>query len=90
MAGVTTVRHIARTTSSFSHSTSEPETQRPLITPQEVLTLDEDAALVLPTGMPAVLARKIKYYTDPFFMRRRLAPPAASDRIRGTDDGTGT
>ena len=55
---------------------SEQETPRPLLTAGEVLQLPADDALVLVSGMPPIRARKLKYYTDRNFLRRRLPAPA--------------
>jgi type IV secretion system protein VirD4 len=61
---------------------SEQETSRPLLTPDEVMRLPEDAALIFVAGQPAIYGRKIRYYADPEFTERaRMHPPARSDRI---------
>jgi type IV secretion system protein VirD4 len=61
---------------------SEQETSRPLLTPDEVMRLPEDSALVFVAGHPAIYARKIRYYGDPEFRRRAaVAAPTESDRI---------
>src|SRR5262245_54861212 len=61
---------------------SEQETSRPLLTPDEVMRLPDDSALVFVAGHPAIYARKIRYYSDPEFGRRAAVPaPAASDRL---------
>ena len=55
------------------HSTvmvNAQETERPLLTPDEVRRLPEDDALVLVAGQPPVYAKKIKYYRDPVFSER--------------------
>ena len=61
---------------------SEQETPRPLLTPDEVMRLPDDSALVFVAGHPAIYARKIRYYSDPAFRSRAaVAAPAASDRL---------
>jgi len=61
---------------------SEQETSRPLLTPDEVMRLPDDAALVFVAGHPAIYSRKIRYYEDPDFRARAsIAAPAQSDRL---------
>lgn len=61
---------------------SEQETSRPLLTPDEVMRLPEDAALIFVAGQPTIYGRKIRYYVDPVFSERAKIPaPAVSDRI---------
>jgi type IV secretion system protein VirD4 len=81
MTGETTVRHAHRTVSSSGASISEPEVARPLITADEVMRLSANEALIFTSGRPAIRARKLRYYNDPFFMRRATIPPPQSDRI---------
>jgi type IV secretion system protein VirD4 len=81
MTGETTVRHAHRTVSSSGASISEPEVARPLITPDEVMRLGGNEALIFTSGRPAIRARKLRYYNDPFFKHRATIPPPPSDRI---------
>src|SRR6266436_1932832 len=61
---------------------SEQETSRPLLTPDEVMRLPDDSALVFVAGHPAIYARKIRYYQDPEFRTRSALPaPKESDRL---------
>jgi type IV secretion system protein VirD4 len=61
---------------------SEQETSRPLLTPDEVMRLPEDAALIFVAGQPAIYGQKIRYYRDPIFSERgKVPPPARSDRL---------
>ena len=61
---------------------SEQETSRPLLTPDEVMRLPDDAALVFVAGHPPIYARKIRYYEDPTFTARAaVTAPAESDRL---------
>ncbi len=55
---------------------SRQETARPLLTPGEVMQLPPDDAVVMVAGLPPVRARKIRYYDDPNFAKRVIAPPA--------------
>jgi type IV secretion system protein VirD4 len=61
---------------------SEQETSRPLLTPDEVMRLPDDASLVFVAGHPAIYSRKIRYYEDPEFRARASIPaPSQSDRL---------
>jgi type IV secretion system protein VirD4 len=61
---------------------SEQETSRPLLTPDEVMRLPDDAALVFVAGHPPIYSRKIRYYEDPEFgTRAAIAAPSQSDRL---------
>jgi len=70
---------------------SEGESQRPLLTPDEVMRLphgkDEDPhdpgdALIFVSGFPPIHGKKIRYYHDAEFRRRAAVPaPVTSDRI---------
>ena len=52
------------------------------LTPDEVMRLPEDSALVFVAGHPAIYARKIRYYADPeFCSRAAVLAPSESDRI---------
>ena len=72
---------------------SRQETARPLLTPGEVMQLPADDAIALIAGAPPIRAKKLKYYSDDNFTRRRLAPPELSKdgsyvdvpRVRGDD-----
>jgi type IV secretory pathway TraG/TraD family ATPase VirD4 len=61
---------------------SEQETSRPLLTPDEVMRLPDDSALVFVAGHPAIYPRKILYNADTEFLdRSSVAPPNESDRL---------
>jgi type IV secretion system protein VirD4 len=61
---------------------SEQETQRPLLTPDEVMRLPDDAALIFVAGQPPIYGRRIRYYEDPIFAARAsIQPPTSSDRL---------
>jgi type IV secretion system protein VirD4 len=69
---------------------SEGDSQRPLLTPDEVLRLapggddprDPGDVLVFMSGAPPIKAKKSRYYYDAEFLRRAsIPPPSASDRI---------
>jgi type IV secretion system protein VirD4 len=48
---------------------------RPLLTPDEVLQLPPDEALILRAGAPPIRAQKLRHYQDPRFKDRVLPPP---------------
>ena len=59
-----------------AHATTSPtEIRRPLLTPDEVLRLGEDDALVFAIGSRPIFARRFRYYQDREFRRRSLLPP---------------
>ena len=61
---------------------SEQETSRPLLTPDEVMRLPKDAALIFVAGSAPVYGRKLRYYQDPVFSERaKIPPPPQSDRL---------
>src|SRR2546429_1994788 len=61
---------------------SEQETARPLLTPDEVMRLPDDSALVFVAGHPAIYAREIRYYEDSAFRdRSEVRAPTESDRL---------
>jgi type IV secretion system protein VirD4 len=83
--GMTTVKvHThSRPTLDFSgekggrrRSVSTSEQRRPLLLPQEVKELGGDRAVIFYEGIRPILARKNRYYQDPFFRKRLFAPPA--------------
>ena len=75
MAGETTVRHSHRTVSASGASTSEPEIEAPMMTPDEVMRMSEDEALIFTRGHPAIRATKIRYFNQPLFIERAKTPP---------------
>src|SRR2546427_10918778 len=61
---------------------SEQETSRPLLTPDEVMRLPEEAALIFVAGHPPIYGRKIRYYRDPVLSERaKIPPPPHSGRL---------
>jgi len=61
---------------------SEQESHRLLLTPDEVMRLPEDAALVFVSNARPILGQKLRYYRDPDFAgRARVPAPAMSDRL---------
>ena len=88
MAGTRTVRRESRTISRsrtapwHSHlTTSEQESPRPLVTPDEVMRLPEEDTLIFAGGKP-IRGVKTPYFEDLEFSRRAAIPPVAtSDRI---------
>jgi type IV secretion system protein VirD4 len=95
MAGTMTVHRRRRMYSGHRLSpwlphvmTSEEESQRPLLTPDEALRLPEDVTLVFCSGHRPIYAEKLRYYADPCFRERsRIPAPKQSDRI---PNGAGT
>lgn len=89
MAGLATVRKGRRMYSGnrlapwLSHvMESEEEMQRPLITPDEVMRLPEENALVFVAGERPIWAMKGRYFEDPRLERRtRLRPPSRCEPI---------
>jgi type IV secretion system protein VirD4 len=56
---------------------SVSDTERPLLTPDEVRRLPPDDALVFVAGHAPIYGKKIKYYEDAVFSERaKIAPPA--------------
>ncbi len=88
MAGTRTVRRQRHTYTGNRLSpwlghvmASEQESQRPLISPDEVTRLPEDATLVFAGGKP-IQGTKTPYFKDVEFRRRALIPPPQqSDRL---------
>jgi type IV secretion system protein VirD4 len=65
-------------------SESEQEHGRPLLTPDEILRLPYEDALLLVGGVAPYRGRKLMYYLDPRFRERtKLAPPDSPRRQRG-------
>lgn len=98
MVGTMTVHREARTYTGdrlkpvlMRVTASEQETSRPLLTPDEVMRLPAEDALVFVAGHPPIYGRKIRYYRDPVFSARAaIPPPPASDRLpQGASPWTG-
>jgi len=89
MAGTMTVHREARTYTGSRLSpvllhvmASEQELRRPLLTPDEVMRLPDDAALIFVAGRPPIYGQRIRYYEDPVFAdRASIPPPSGSDRL---------
>ena len=89
MVGIMTVQREARTYSGSRLNpvlmhvmASEQELRRPLLTPDEVMRLPDDAALIFVAGRPPIYGRRIRYYEDPIFADRASIPaPVVSDRL---------
>ena len=74
MAGETTVRHSHRTVTESGASTSEPEIARSMMTPDEVMRMSEDEALIFTSGHPAIRATKLRYFRQPLFIAASQDP----------------
>jgi type IV secretion system protein VirD4 len=61
-------------------STSTSEFGRELMTPDEVRKMDQDKELVLVAGCKPIMGRKLRYYLEPFFMKRIRPEPLISDK----------
>jgi type IV secretion system protein VirD4 len=66
---------------------SVSEQKRALLLPQEVKELGRDNELVLYEGLRPILAKKNRYYQDPFFKKRLFPPPARA--VTGPRSGGG-
>ncbi|MEO8924203.1 MAG: type IV secretory system conjugative DNA transfer family protein, partial [Caldimonas sp.] len=58
-----------------SHSTNTSDQRRALLMPQEFKELGTEKEVILVENVKPILADKIRYYSDPLFMSRLLAPP---------------
>lgn len=58
---------------------SQQETQRPLMTPGEVMQMNPGDALVMIASMPPIRAKKLRYYNDRNFIARIGALPVPED-----------
>ncbi|WP_292894577.1 conjugal transfer protein TraG [Nitratireductor sp.] len=69
---------------------SRQETARPLLTPGEIMQLPPDDEVVLVSGAPPIRAKKARYYSDPQFKQRIVAPPKpkSSNGEAGIDSDT--
>jgi type IV secretion system protein VirD4 len=82
MVGNKTVEQISKNAPKFfdlnpgSRSLHISETQRALLLPQEVISLDRDMQILLIEASPPIKSKKIKYYKDSFFTKRLLPPIA--------------
>lgn len=54
---------------------SRQETARPLLTPGEVMQLPVDDELVMVAGVPPIRAKKLRYFEDVNFIKRRVDAP---------------
>jgi type IV secretion system protein VirD4 len=82
MIGDTTVRIGHTTASTRNISTSESESRRALMTPDEVRRLPVDEALIFTRGRHPIRAKLLLYFQEPYFRRlTEISAPAKSDRI---------
>src|SRR5271170_2304586 len=56
-------------------SVSVSEEERALLLPQEVKELGKDREIIFYEGVRPILARKNRYYRDPYFRKRLFPPP---------------
>jgi type IV secretion system protein VirD4 len=59
-------------------SVSVSEEERALLLPQEVKELGKDREIIFYEGVRPILARKNRYYRDPYFRKRLFAPPKSA------------
>lgn len=75
--------------SMYLQNTSESlhETKRQLMTPDELMRLDNNAAIIMKNGHAPIYGHKIYYYKDPVFQARaNIPPPTQSDKLSVTHD----
>ncbi len=60
---------------------SRQETQRPLLTPGEIMQLSADEEIIMVSGAPPIRARKLRYYKDKNFTERLLKEAPVADQI---------
>jgi type IV secretion system protein VirD4 len=66
---------------------SRSETARPLLTPGEIMQLAPTDEIVMVAGTPPIRAKKARYYEDPRFKDRIMAPPPLTRPAQpGADD----
>jgi type IV secretion system protein VirD4 len=71
-------------------SVSTSEQKRPLLLPQEVKELGKDREVIFCEGLRPILARKNRYYQDPFFRKRLFPPPARATPVPRCPEGPPT
>ncbi|MEB0059317.1 type IV secretory system conjugative DNA transfer family protein [Variovorax sp. LG9.2] len=71
--------------SSSSDTATEGLIARPLMLPQELLSMDKKKALIVRAGIPVIQADKIIYYTDPYFLERFRSVPMKTVRLNGAE-----
>jgi type IV secretion system protein VirD4 len=89
LLGATTLRHQHTNYSGkrFNYllnnmSINEQEIKRPLLTPDELMRLPQDVALIFKNGIAPIYGKKIYYYLDALFDQcSRIAVPERSDVI---------
>jgi type IV secretion system protein VirD4 len=60
----------------------EHDIKRPLLTPDELMQLPQDVALIFKNGIAPIYGRKIYYYQDRIFQEQSSLPhPVFSDRF---------
>lgn len=66
---------------------SRQETQRALMTPGEVMQMPVDKEVVMISGMPPILAKKLRYFKDRNFLDRVIEPmPVCGVFLDGQSD----
>lgn len=67
---------------SSSNETEAPHA-RPIMLPQEIMSMDKGNELIVRAGIPVIKAEKILYFKDPSFLERFTAVPMKEVRING-------
>lgn len=65
---------------------AEHESQRLLLTPDEVMRLEDDKSLIFVSGLAPIKSQKIRFYSDPKFKDLVKAVPKKSDRLDTSGD----
>ncbi|MCA9408678.1 MAG: type IV secretory system conjugative DNA transfer family protein, partial [Candidatus Omnitrophica bacterium] len=89
MTGVRTVMKYAKSFSggflnlSFRNiSEGSHESPRPLVTPDEILRMPSEDALIFVGNFPPIYGKKIRYFKDPEFLKRsQIRPPSVTGKI---------
>ncbi|MHA7858292.1 MAG: conjugal transfer protein TraG [Henriciella sp.] len=64
---------------------SRQETQRALMTPGEVMQMPSSDEIIMVSGCPPILAKKLRYFEDRNFTERILSPAVDPLRLRSPD-----
>lgn len=68
---------------------SRQETQRALMTPGEVMQMPQGNEVIMISGAPPILAKKLRYFKDRNFTERVTEPPLVSGLVPGSTSDWG-
>jgi len=68
---------------------SRQETQRALMTPGEVMQMPQSNEVIMISGAPPILAKKLRYFKDRNFTERVTEPPLVSGLVPGSTSDWG-